>query len=186
MNASNPVYPAPLRPTIQGRFPDNQVMEGPRGTPIEEFILAADLPRDQRIVASLMNGRLRELCFPLMEDADLIPITTATNDGARIYRRSLSFLMIAAATEVLPGQVITIHHSMPFGGYYCERDDGRRLTDQELASLKQRMRELVEADLPIQNLRVPLDEALTLFREPGRPGESRAFCPAAQRLPDVV
>lgn len=33
-----------------------------------------------------MNGRLRELCFPLQEDADLIPVTTATNDGSRIYR----------------------------------------------------------------------------------------------------
>jgi uridine kinase len=167
MKASNTVYPTQLRPTVQGRFPDEQVMEGPRGTPIEEFILAADLPGEHNIVASLMNGRLRELCFPLMEDADLIPVTTATNDGARIYRRSLSFLMIAAATEVLPGQIITIHHSMPFGGYYCERDDGRRLTDEELTSLKQRMRELVESDLPIKNIRIPLDEALALFREQG-------------------
>ena len=114
-----------------------------------------------------MNGHLRELCFPLQEDADLIPVTTATNDGARIYRRSLSFLMIVAAAEVLPNQVITILHSMPFGGYYCERDDGRRLTDKELRALHQRMRELVEADLPIENIRMPLEEALAFFKEQG-------------------
>lgn len=161
------VYPAELRPTVQARFPDGQVIEGPRGTQLEEFILSADLPRDWHVVATLMNGRLRELCFPLTEDADLIPVTTATNDGARIYRRSLSFLMIAAASEVLPNQVITIHHSMPFGGYYCEREDGLRLSDEELSTLKQRMRELVAADLPIQNIRLPLDEALAWFREQG-------------------
>ncbi len=161
------VYPTELRPTIQARFSDGHVLEGPRGTPLEEFILAADLPADQHVVATLMNGRLRELCFPLQEDADLIPVTTATNDGSRIYRRSLSFLMIAAAAEVLPNQVITILHSMPFGGYYCERDDGRRLSDEELAALHRRMSELVAADLPIDNIRLPLDEALAFFRAQG-------------------
>ena len=167
MNAKENVYLTELRPTVQARFPDGRVLEGARGTPIEEFVLAAKLPKGERVVASLMNGRLRELCFPLQEDADLVPVTTATNDGARIYRRSLSFLMIAAAAEVLPGQVITIFHSMPFGGYYCERDDGRRLTDEELAALRQRMRELVEADLPIDNVRLPLDDALAFFRQQG-------------------
>lgn len=167
MDQTPDVYLTQLRPTVQARFPDGRVFEGPRGAPIEHFILAADLPKQERVVASLMNGHLRELCFPLQEDADLIPVTTATNDGARIYRRSLSFLMIVAAAEVLPNQVITILHSMPFGGYYCERDDGRRLTDEELRALHQRMRELVEADLPIENIRMPLDEALAFFKEQG-------------------
>jgi len=167
MTAKPFVYQTRLRPTIQARFPDGQVIEGPRGTEIEEFVQAADCSQGGHIVGALMNGRLRELCFPLQEDADLVPLSTGTNDGARIYRRSLSFLMIVAAAETLPGQVITIHHSMPFGGYYCERGDGQRLTDEELAALKQRMRELVEADLPIDNVRLPLDEALAFFREQG-------------------
>lgn len=167
MDQTTDVYLTELRPTVQARFPDGRVFEGPRGTPIEQFMLAADLPKQERVVASLMNGHLRELCFPLQEDADLIPVTTATNDGARIYRRSLSFLMIAAAAEVLPNQVITILHSMPFGGYYCERDGGRRLTDEELRALNRRMRELVEADLPIENIRMPLEEALEFFKEQG-------------------
>lgn len=167
INPKSNVYSTELRPTVQGRFLDGRVFEGPRGTPLEEFILAANLPKEERIVASLMNGKLRELCFPLMEDADLVPVTTATNDGSRIYRRSLSFLMIAAASEVLPGQVINILHSMPFGGFYCERGDGQRLTDDELNALQKRMRELVDADLPIDNIRLPLDEALAFFRSQG-------------------
>lgn len=167
MNETTSVYPTELRPTVQARFPDGRVLEGARGTPIEEFILGAGTPAGDRVVASLMNGRLRELCFPLTEDADLVPVTTGSNDGARIYRRSLSFLMIAAAAEVLPDQVITILHSMPFGGYYCERGNAERLTDDELLALKRRMRELVDADLPINNVRMPLDEALAFFREQG-------------------
>lgn len=177
------VYRTDLRPTVQGRFADGRVFEGLRGTPLEEFIVVAELPKDERVVATLMNGRLRELCFPLQEDADLVPITTATNDGSRIYRRSLSFLMIAAAAEVLPDQVITILHSMPFGGYYCERDNGIRLTDDELSALHQRMRELVEADLPIENVRLPLDEALAFFREQGDQEKADLF---ARRRKDYL
>lgn len=161
------IYSTQLRSTVQARFPDGKVLEGPRGAELEKFIFAAGYRPERRVVAALLNGRLRELSFPLQDDADISPITTSDNDGARIYRRSLSFLMIVAAVEVLPGQLITIHHSMPFGGYYCERNDGHLLTDEELAALFQRMRELVEADLPIKNVRVPLDEALALFRMQG-------------------
>jgi uridine kinase len=52
---------------------------------------------------------------------------------------------------------------MPFGGYYCEAHGGAPLAVDELDKLRQRMRELVDADLPINQLRVPLDEALQLF-----------------------
>ncbi len=160
------VYPTSLRPTVQARFGGNQVFEGPRGTPAEQFVVAAAPKVKGQIVAVLINGRLRELSSPLDEDADLTPVTTAGSDGARVYRRSLSFLMIAAAAEVLPDCVITIQHSMPFGGYYCEPEGGR-LSDEQLDMLRRRMRELVTANLPIYPVRVPLDEALALFRQQG-------------------
>ena len=183
MTPMTPVYLAERRTTVQARLPGGRVLEGPRGATLEAFIQAAAYPSEQRVVAALMNGRLRELCFPLMEDADLVPVTTADNDGARIYRRSLSFLMIAAAAEVLPGQIVTIHHSMPFGGYYCERGDAQRLTDEELAALRLRMRQLVDADLPIDNIRVPLDEARAFFQAQGDLEKSDLF---ARRRKDYL
>ncbi len=163
----NQVFPTITRETVQARFPNGQTFEGPKGTSIETFVKAAELNVLGSITAALENGRLRELSEPLLADADIKPVTTADSDGARIYRRSLTFLLIAAAAEVLPGQTLSVHHSMPFGGYYCERPNKSRLTAEELECLKQRMRELVEQDLPIYQVRVPLDEALQLFRQQG-------------------
>jgi uridine kinase len=181
------ITPTTPRQTIQARFPDGRAFEAPIGTPIEEFVHAAELgvgetPTRGRIVAVLLNGRLRELSVPLMADADLIPITTADSDGARIYRRSLSFLMIVAAAELFPERTITIMHSMPFGGYYCEFD-GIQATAAELDTLKSRMRALVEANLPITQVRVPLDEALQLFREWGDEEKAQLF---AKRRKDYL
>lgn len=161
------VIPAPIRQTVQARFNDGCAYEGPVGTTVEEFVQAAARPGHGCVVAVLINGQLRELSHRLYQDATLTPVTTVEADGVRIYRRSLSFLMIAAAAEVFPGHSITIHHSLPFGGYYCERDDHRPLTDAELALLRGRMRELVAADLPINQLKEPLEEALKIFQASG-------------------
>jgi uridine kinase len=157
----------PIRQTAQARFADGEAYEGPAGTTLEEFMLAARPKTRGRIVAALLNGRLRELSYPLNSDALLIPVTMADSDGVRIYRRSLSFLMIAAAAACFPEHPITVEHSMPFGGYYCECGDHHVFSDEELQSLEAHMRKLVEADLPISQVKVPLDEALQLFRENG-------------------
>ena len=155
------------RTTVQARFPDGRVFEAAWGTTIEAFMHHAQPPSDGRIVAALMNGRLRELATTLRDDVDLAPIGSGNSDGSRIYRRSLSFLLVAASAELFPGRAITIHHSMPFGGYFCQPDDRTPLTEAELNSLRQRMEELVAADLPISQVAVPLEEALQLFRESG-------------------
>ncbi|HZD10871.1 MAG TPA: nucleoside kinase [Candidatus Binatia bacterium] len=159
------IKPAPVRQVVQARFPDGRAFDGPINTTIEAFILAADLEVDGAIVAAVVNGRLRELSQPLTADADIVPVSTADSDGVRIYRRSLSFLLIAAAAELFPRRHINIDHSMPFGGYYCEVPNGQALTGEDLNCLRDRMRALVEADLPIKQVKVPLDEALELFQE---------------------
>lgn len=156
--------PASPRQTVQIRLPDGRAFDGPVGATIEQFMLAAAPFPGGRIMAALVNYKLRELSRPLTQDAELIPITTSDSDGMRIYRRSLSFLMIAAAHECFPDHHITVEHSLPFGGYYCEVNNGASFSTTDLARLDNRMRELVAADLPIQQVQVPLDEALSLFR----------------------
>ena len=176
------IQSAAIRSDVQVRFLDGQAFNGPPGTTVEAFINAAKPQANGRIVAALVNGNLRELSLQLTQDALLIPVATDGSDGTRIYRRSLSFLMIAAAAEMFPGHVITIHHSMPFGGYYCERDNGR-LSDNELDQLRMRMRELVAADLPITQVKMPLAEALTLFRQNGDNEKAELF---AKRRKDYL
>lgn len=182
MTPSLPV-PAPIRQDVQAVFPDGRAFEAPKGTPIEAFMAAARPPANGRIVAALMNHKLRELSYPLQQDAKLVPVTTAESDGVRIYRRSLSFLMIVAAHEVWPKRTIIVQHSMPFGGYYCECDDNQPVTEADLDILKKRMRELVEADLPITKVEVPLEEALKLFRRWGDTEKAELF---ARRRKDYL
>ena len=97
---TNNIHLAPLRQTVQAQFPDGRAFDGPQGTTIEAFIKAAQPTTTAPIVAALRNGQLRELSREVDADAELVPVTLNHSDGMRIYRRSLTFLLIAAAAEV--------------------------------------------------------------------------------------
>lgn len=170
------------RSNVLATFPCGRVFEAPIGTSVGEIIRARELlaptplpvqgtpsPTDGApIVAVMLNGRLRELTAPLTEDADLVPVTTAEGDGVRIYRRSLSFLLMTAAAEAFPGVEVSIEHSAStVGGYFCEIRGREPFTQRELQTIEARMRAIVEADVPIVRTPMSVTEAIALFRERG-------------------
>jgi uridine kinase len=165
--AQSQIKAVPPRPTIQITLPDGRVFEGPKGTTVETFMQAAYPENDQPIIACLVNRQMRELSYHVYTDLHVEPITLAQSDGLRIYRRSLSFLLIAAAAELFPEMRIIIGYGLNFGAFYFEVSDHPPLTNAELAKLKERMWALVDANLPIQKERVPLQEAIDYFTEKG-------------------
>jgi len=151
---TTPVRPATLRQTVQVRFADGQVFEGPVKTPLEAFIRAAFPEQSFSIMAALVNGKLCELTCPITRDADVVPISMADSDGARIYRRSLSFLLVTAVHELYPDVRIVIDYAVPLGGFFCQVEGRDPFTLEEVALIERRMWEIVEEDAPISKKRV--------------------------------
>jgi len=164
---TQPVRPASPRRTAQVRFPDGRVFEGPIGTPLEAYVRAAFPDPPVPVMAALVDGKLKELTWSVTCDVEATPVTLADSDGVRIYRRSLSFLLIVAAQELFPQAQVYVDYPLPFGGYFCQVRGREPFTPQELDRLAARMREMVAADLPITKEQVPLDEAVALFRARG-------------------
>ena len=155
------------RETAQVWFDDGRVFEGPIGTPLEAFIRTAGSDPRVPTVAALINDELRELAYRVEGDVEVIPITMSDSDGFRIYRRSLVFLLVTAADELFPEASLYVDHSLTFGGYFCQVQGRRPFDPDELAQIEARMREIVAADEPIRKERVPLAEAISLFRARG-------------------
>jgi len=95
------------------------------------------------------------------------PVTISSPDGARIYRRSLTFLLEMAFADLFPDGVLFVDHSVASGGYYCQVTGRAPLSDFEIASLKDHMQKLIESDLPFERREVPLQEAIEYFRSRG-------------------
>ncbi len=167
---SNPQYPvesASPRRAAQVRFSDGRGFEAPIGTPLEDFTRAAFPDPLVPVMAALVDGKLKELTWSVTCDVEATPVTLADSDGERIYRRSLSFLLVAAAQQLFPQAQVYVDYPLPFGGYFCEVRGREPFTPQELDRLEARMREMVAADLPITKEQVPLQQAVELFRDRG-------------------
>ncbi len=119
------------------------------------------------IVAANVDGMLRELTMPVTRDVCAEPVRLDSGDGSRIYRRSLAFLLTVAASELFPGVQILIDYALPSGAFFCKVRGRAPFNEQELELLKRHMQELVAAAEPISREQIPLEEAVTLFRECG-------------------
>ncbi|KAB2905031.1 MAG: nucleoside kinase [Anaerolineae bacterium] len=160
------------RETVQVTFPDGRIYQGPIHTPLEAFVKQAEadagMPHEFRTVAARVNNRLRELVWPVKTDVEIIPVTLGESDGVRIYRRSLSFLMVTAARLCFPDVKVVVDHALPYSALFCHTDeDSDLLTDEQLATLETRMREMVNADLPITRTYMSVEEAKKHFSERG-------------------
>ena len=101
---------------VEIHLPDGRTLRGPRGATAEKFlaILAPDLPAP--VVGVVVNGELHELTYPISIESRVQPVTMGDSDGARIYRRSLTFLLEAAFSNLFPDASLFIDHSVASGG----------------------------------------------------------------------
>ena len=138
-----------------------------------EFMQVLQDSQDAMIVGAIVDGNLRELTFPIARDAVVTPLTMEDADGARIYRRSLTFLMEVAFKQCFPGGVLTIDHSVSSGGYYCQVEGVPNFSKADLNILEAAMRELVRQDAPFVRATVPLQEAIDYFISAGEDDKVR-------------
>ena len=176
------IRPGLPRTNVLATFPDGRIIEAPIGTAVADIVRVqaalapSELPVQGTpaptdgapVVAVILNGRLRELTTTLTEDAEIATVTTAESDGGRIYRRSLAFLLVAAAGEVFPDVEVSIEHSAStVGGYFCEIQGREPFTQADLARVEARMREIVAADAPIAKTPMAVADAMELFLQRG-------------------
>lgn len=155
------------RQMIRVTFTGGLVLEGPVNTSVETFLKAARQQQpglySSEIMGGIVDGKLRELAYPIVRDCTLEPILLDTSDGGRIYRRSLVMLMTTAVDELWPGTQVSVRYAIPEGGFYCILLNRASFTEDELMRLDQHMRKIVASDDPITKRSVSLEEATTLF-----------------------
>ncbi|NJD02319.1 MAG: nucleoside kinase, partial [Ruminiclostridium sp.] len=101
------------------------------------------------IIAARMNNTIKELNYKLDEDCKVDFVDLTDEDGCRIYRRSLHFILVKAVNDLYPDRKVVINHSIS-KGIYCEVTGGSELRQDEVAAIEQRMRELVGRCIPFR------------------------------------
>ena len=119
------------------------------------------------ILAAIVDNKLKELEFKMLEPHTIRFIGYGHPDGRRTYIRTLCFVLQNVISKMFPDKVLAIDYSLP-SGLYCELreqkelEDGRPdvyfLTDEQIEAIRQAMSELIQRDLPITKSKMTAEE----------------------------
>jgi uridine kinase len=128
------------------------------------------------IVAFKLNNELHDLSFVPESGGKLMPIDLSVEDGVRIYSRSLTLVLIKAASDLFPNCKVRIEHSLSKGIYgEIDFENKQPFTEKECAQIARKMREIIQSDLPIAKETVPLAQAIAHFERQGQLDKVRLF-----------
>lgn len=143
-----------------------ETREYPKGTLFQEAARDVQHMYEDDIVLAVFENHLVELNKRICRDGEVQFVTTAQKAGRNTYRRSVTFLMLAAVYKLFPDYSVVVQHSIG-QGYYCEILDENReplLPDESiLAQIAVQMRKMQQEDLPIRKTSMPTREALKMF-----------------------
>jgi len=134
-----------------------------KGVTVRE-LLDGKLGRD--IVAARVNGQLVDLSRPLEQDATVEPVAADSHDGLEVLRHSTAHLMAQAVQNLFPATQVTIGPTIEDGFFY-DFAPPHPFTLDDLPKIEQKMRELAKADLRVERIEVPREEALATFARMG-------------------
>ena len=142
----------------------------PEGTSLLDVYqaFASDLNFEYPVVSAKVNNASQGLKFRLYQNRDVEFLDARSGSGRRVYTRSLCFVLYKATCDVFPGSKLYMEHPIS-NGYYCnfKKKNNEPLTDEDVQKISQRMREIVDLDMPFRRTEATTDEAVRVFSERG-------------------
>lgn len=152
--------------TITTTLTDGTRTSVPVNTPVGAVLAAPADEHGLRYLGALVNNDVVSLTYPLEVDCDVTPLTVSHPQGVRIYRRSISFLVVKAVQELFPDARCMVEHSLGTG-FFCafEQSGNSGISRDKVDAIEKRMTELCEQDIPIERLKVSFEDAVARFKE---------------------
>ena len=118
-------------------------------------------------VCVLVNNKVEDLHYPVFSPKHVEFIDVTTNAGYRVMTRSLCMVLYKAVNDLYPGKRLCIQHSIS-NGHYCQiKHEEHFLTPEAIASLKQRMAEIIDADIKFVRRERLTTDVIEMFRKQG-------------------
>ena len=138
----------------------------PFGSNLYDVYALADLQMDYGPVAARVNNKVQGMNYRFYNNNDVEFLSLASSSGMRTYTRTLFFILAKAVEDTYPDAQLLIGGSV-CRGYYCELRLGRPVEDEDVRHIKQRMQEIIDADMPIHRMQCPIEEAIEMFQQRG-------------------
>lgn len=136
------------------------------GSTLSEVFSASELKMDHGPVCARVNNKVQGMHYRLYNDKDVEFLDMRSGSGSRTYTRTLFFICCKAINDLYGNVEVRI--DIPVSkGYYVHVKLGRDITADDVARIRCRMQEIIDAGTPIRRRMVTAEEAIRLFSEKG-------------------
>lgn len=146
------------------------------GTKLIEIAEEYQTRFDHDIVLAMVDNKLSELRQVIKAESRISFLTTNTVCGNETYRRSVVMVMLKAFYDVYGQKIkkINVMYSLS-RGYYCEIEGEVSISDEVLNQVRDRMQEIIRADIPFEKRVVSTNDAISFFKKHGMYDKERLF-----------
>ncbi len=151
---------------IKITLPDNSTKSVPLGSTSQHIadLIGPGLAR--AVVVAKIDGELKDLNTPIKEDCSVELFTGDTPEGHDTLLHSTAHLMAQAVKELYPNAKVTIGPTIE-NGFYYDFDVDVSFSDEVLAKIESKMRELAKAGQEIHRHEISTGDAKALFTDMG-------------------
>ncbi len=138
------------------------------GSTLSEIFSLSGLEMDYGPISARVNNRVEGMHYRVYKPKDIEFLDLHDASAMRAYTRSLFFVLSKAARDLWPRCTIIIDIPVS-NGYYIDLtikdNEGKRrdVTPDDVSDLRQRMQQIIDADLPIHRHETTTEEAIRMF-----------------------
>ena len=140
----------------------------PEGLTLMEMLASFDFEQPYPILAAKVNNVCQGLKYRAFNSRQVEYLDYTSYAGRSVYCNSLCFLLCKSVKDLFPEAKVIIRRPIS-KGYYCSIDkrDGSELSAADLGMILERMKALVDEDIPFKRHEVLTEEAIGLFENLG-------------------
>ena len=149
---------------LQLKLPDGKVLELEQGRPYGDAVKQIGEGLYRNALAVKVDGTNHPLDEPASTGGEMIVITRNSDEGLQTLRHTVAHLLAWAVQDLYPGVKFAFGPAIESGFYY-DFDRGEPFTEEELAAIEKRMKELAGQKVPVVREVVTPDEARRMFAD---------------------
>jgi len=145
---------------------NKKTLEFPTGLELLDIYPATGVELPYPLISARVNNKTEGLSFKVYNNKDVEFLDVHDPSAMRTFVRSLCFVLYKAVSELFPQGEILMKHPIS-NGYFCSLQIGRAVTLEDVNTIKQRMQEIIKADIPFIRVECRTEEAIRIFEEKG-------------------
>ena len=151
---------------------NNSTREFPEGSSLLDIYNGFNLAMPYGPVSAKVINKVESLDFRVYYNKDIEFLDITSSSGMRTYVRSLFFILVKAVEELYPQGSISLEHPIS-KGYFCKLHIDRTIGLDDVQRIKQKMQEIIAADIPYTRTESHTEEVVRLFEKRGMMDKAR-------------